>query len=182
MVDRVFGYGSLVNRATHGMAPAVPARLEGWRRVWVHVPARPVAFLSVRRAEGAILGLAARVAPGDWPALDAREAAYARHPVIVEGPEGPLPAPLYAVPDGAGAAPRAAHPILLSYLDTVVQGFRAVFGPDGAAAFFATTDGWDAPVLDDRAAPRYPRAQRLTGAERALVDRLLAATPARVVG
>ena len=43
-----------------------------------------------------------------------------------------------------------------------------------AAAFFDTTDGWDTPVLDDRAAPLYPRAQTLTRQERGLTDALLA--------
>ena len=38
----------------------------------------------------------------------------------------------------------------------------------------ATTDGWHVPVLDDRAAPRYPRAQTLTDRERILVDDALA--------
>jgi hypothetical protein len=43
------------------------------------------------------------------------------------------------------------------------------------ADFFATTEGWDSPVLDDRAAPRYPRARHLEADERALVDSHLAA-------
>ena len=181
MADRVFGYGSLVNRATHAMAPAVPARLAGWRRVWVHVAARPVAFLSVRRAPGAILGLAAEVEPGGWPALDAREAAYGRQGVTAEAADGPLPVQVYAVPEGAGARPAAAYPILMSYLDTVVQGFLDVFGEAGAADFFASTDGWDAPVVDDRTAPLYPRAQLLTARETALVDALLSTTAAHIL-
>ena len=60
----------------------------------------------------------------------------------------------------------APHPILLSYLDTV--------GPEGAARFFETTSGWDAPILDDRSAPRYPRHQRLSPAETTVVDQHLA--------
>jgi len=63
---------------------------------------------------------------------------------------------------------------LLSYLDVVVQGFVHEFGTAGAKAFFETTDGWDTPVLDDRAAPIYPRAQTLSAEEQALTDRLLA--------
>lgn len=49
------------------------------------------------------------------------------------------------------------------------------FGEAGVARFFATTDGWDAPILDDRAKPQYPRAQQLSSAETALVDRMLRA-------
>ena len=66
------------------------------------------------------------------------------------------------------------HRILLSYLDGVVQGYTREFGEAGAEAFFDTTDGWGMAVLDDRAAPLYPRAQALTPQERALTDRLLA--------
>ena len=74
---RIFGYGSLVNRATHGHAPAEPRTLAGWRRVWVHSAHRPVAILSVERAPGAeIDGLVLPVAEADRPALIEREAAY----------------------------------------------------------------------------------------------------------
>jgi hypothetical protein len=171
----VFGYGSLVNRATHAMTPAYPARLTGWRRVWVHTPVRPVAFLSVERAAGVTIeGLVAAVEGADWTALDAREQAYQRlplEPATVEhaGPAGVVPE-VYAVPRARAAAPNRLHPVLLSYLDTVVQGFIREFGPAGAARFFDTTAGWEAPILDDRAAPRYPRAQALSRAERAAVD------------
>ena len=60
--------------------------------------------------------------------------------------------------------------MLLSYIDVVVQGYLREFGERGVRHFFETTDGWEAPVLDDRAAPIYPRHQRLSPDERALVD------------
>ena len=180
MAARFFGYGSLVNRATHDYPGAQAAALQGWRRVWVHTPARPVAFLSVERcADTTIQGLVADVPGGDWAALDTREFAYARHPVTAETPAGALPAQVYAVPEGQ--APTAGHPILLSYLDAVVQGFLREYGAEGAAGFFATTAGWQAPVLDDRAAPRYPRAQALSTRERATVDEGLARVGARLI-
>jgi hypothetical protein len=62
------------------------------------------------------------------------------------------------------------HPILLSYLDTVVQGYLTEFGEDGARRFFETTAGWEAPVFDDRAEPVYSRVTRLTDDERTFVD------------
>ncbi|MDP2087388.1 MAG: gamma-glutamylcyclotransferase family protein [Gemmobacter sp.] len=177
---RFFGYGSLVNRATHDYPGAEPARLTGWRRVWVHTPMRPVAFLSVEPAAGVtIAGVVADVPGGDWAALDAREFAYARHPVVAVAGAGDVPAQVYAVP--VGQPPSDRHPILLSYLDAVVQGFLREYGPAGAADFFATTAGWNAPVLDDRAAPRYPRAQTLSPADRAAVDTALAGLGVRLV-
>ena len=70
-------------------------------------------------------------------------------------------------------APEGSHPILLSYLDTVVQGFLREFGEAGAARFFETTRGWGAGIQDDRDAPLYPRAQPTTLRERAIVDAAL---------
>ena len=177
-----FGYGSLVNRATHDYPDARPARLAGWQRVWVHTPARDLAFLSVRPATGVVIdGLMARVPGQDWAALDAREFAYARHPVAVATADGPSDAQVYAVPGTDAAQPSDRHPILLSYLDAVVQGFAREYGPTGVAAFFSTTAGWQSPILDDRKAPRYPRAQTLDRATTALVDDHLAALSARLI-
>lgn len=172
-----FGYGSLVNRASHSFAGAVPAQLTGWRRIWRHTDLRPVAYLTVvPDAHAEIDGLIAPVPDADWPALDAREAAYIRAPAAHQVrhplPHGPEIA-IYTIPEGLHAAPSQAHPILLSYLDVVVQGYLREFGASGVQRFFDTTHGWDAPLLDDRNSPRYPRHQSLTGEERELTDRHL---------
>ena len=73
------------------------------------------------------------------------------------------------------------HPVLLSYLDVVVQGYMREFGEAGVARFFATTDGWDAPVLDDRKHPIYPRHQVLNSSERALTDDQIAQLTIRLL-
>jgi hypothetical protein len=175
MTRHFFGYGSLVNRATHNYPNAKAATLTGWRRAWVHTAVRPLAYLSViRDSSCSIQGLVAEVPGGDWAALDAREYGYTRHADTVPHDTSPLPVHIYAVPAAAARAPVAAHPILLSYLDTVIQGFLREYGPQGAAHFFETTTGWNAPILNDRVAPRYPKAQSLTDAERAVVDEGLA--------
>ena len=71
---------------------------------------------------------------------------------------------LYTIPDGKHGRPDRLHPVLLSYIDVVVEGYLNEFGEDGVARFFASTGGWDAPIADDRAAPRYspapPRGDR----------------------
>ena len=59
---------------------------------------------------------------------------------------------------------------MLSYIDVVVQGYLAEFGMTGVRHFFETTEGWHAPILNDRAAPIYLRAQALTEEERQIVD------------
>ncbi len=180
-----FGYGSLVNRATHVFAEAHPAQLSGWRRVWRHTELRPVAFLTVLPDADCIIdGLIAAVPGAGWPALDLREAAYTRvpahHQVIHPLPHRPEIA-VYSIPEGQHGTPSAAHPILLSYIDVVVQGYLREFGPEGVARFFETTDGWGAPILDDRASPRYPRHQALSPDERALSDDHLARLDVRLI-
>ena len=151
--------------------------------MWVQTDLRPAAFLSARPAgDGEIAGLIAPVPGGDFAALDLRETGYARvdcGPFLSHSAPHAVQAQVYQV-----VAPVAAGPddyaILLSYLDAVVQGFLREFGAGGVAAFFDTTDGWHLPVLDDRAAPIYPRAQRLSAAETALVDDHLAERGCRV--
>lgn len=177
MIDPLFfGYGSLVNLATHDYADPRPAHLSGWRRIWRRTTLRDAAFLSVERCEATeIAGVVARVPGADWAALDAREAAYARRDVTrtVRHPGGPGPVAVYEV-EARHLSDRDDHPILQSYLDVVVQGYLRLFGEDGAQAFFETTHGWDTPILDDRADPVYPRAQRLSAEETAFVDETMA--------
>jgi len=180
-----FGYGSLVNRATHGFDDAHPAQLRGWRRAWRHTELRPVAFLTAVPAEGHVIdGLIAHVPGDDWDALDVREHAYDRSPVTArtDHPVGrPVQIQVYSIAPGKHGVPDATHPVLLSYLDVVVQGYLREFGEAGVARFFETTDGWDAPILDDRDKPVYARHQRLGSDERALVQDWLRAVDAQVI-
>jgi len=184
--DFFFGYGSLVNRATHAYDNAHRARIRGWRRAWISLPDHGGAVLSaVPDPEAEIEGLVAEVPGRDWTALDRREAGYDRHVVADdldhEAPH-PVRAAIYAVPPARWAGAGRPAPILLSYLDVVVQGYLREFGAGGPARFAATTAGWEAtPILDDRAAPRYPRAQRLSRAEEEAADALIAGTGARVI-
>lgn len=172
----VFGYGSLVNRATHDHADATPATLSGWHRAWRHTALRPVAFLTVvPDAEAEIDGLVAHVPAAAWPALNDREHAYdrVRADRVAHRLSNPATVHVYTIPHGKHGLPDATHPVLLSYIDVVVQGFLREFGEDGVARFFETTTGWDAPIATDRHAPVYSRHQALTRKERALVDRHL---------
>jgi hypothetical protein len=183
-VPHFFGYGSLVHRATHTYPVRATARLRGWRRVWRHSDRRKVAFLTVTRAPGSFIsGLIAEVPGGDWAALDAREHAYDRVRLAeAEADDASmLDLHLYEASAHHTAPASLRHPVLLSYLDTVIGGYLAEFGEAGAEAFFDTTDGWDAPILDDRARPLYPRAQAPSDTARDLVDAALQALSAHLV-
>jgi muconolactone delta-isomerase len=165
-----FGYGSLVNRDTHAYPQVAKAEVRGWRRVWRGTGLRKVAFLTAEPApDGVIKGLVAAVPRADWAALDVREAAYARHPVQqISHAQGAIDVQIYAVE--AAHLDGGHHPILLSYLDTVIQGYLREYGEAGAQEFFETTGGWDMPITHDRDAPIYPRATVLTPQERDFVD------------
>lgn len=171
-----FGYGSLVNIATHDYTTPVPATLTGWRRIWQTTTRRDTAFLSVTRdASAQIDGLIARVPDADWAALDRREAAYFR--IDVTQTLSTLQQTMIYKVQPDVLDPKDEGGILLSYLDVVVQGYLNVFGAEGVARFFATTDSWERQIIDDRNTPRYPRHQPLSEAERALVDKHLNALP-----
>ncbi|NVO56480.1 gamma-glutamylcyclotransferase [Rhodobacteraceae bacterium B1Z28] len=180
-----FGYGSLVNLATHDFPDPRPACLKGWRRAWRHTDLRPVAFLTaIPDPESEIEGMIAHVPKNDWAALDEREWAYDRIPAthsITHPLTHDVDIAVYAVSQGRHNDPSNRHPLLLSYIDVVVQGYLRAFGPEGVDRFFATTDGWDAPILNDRAEPRYPRHQRLKTAETELVDVHLQRVSASIV-
>ncbi|MDU8909931.1 gamma-glutamylcyclotransferase family protein [Aestuariicoccus sp. MJ-SS9] len=179
-----FGYGSLVNRRTHDYDPAHRATARGWRRAWRYTEGRQVAYLTaIADPESEIEGLIAPVPGDDWHALDLREAAYDRldasSHVAHEAPDARSVA-VYAIAPERLRLPDDDHPVLLSYIDVVVQGYLSEFGAAGAERFFATTTGWEVPVLNDRHAPRYPRSQTLSGLERDFVDAALTRLGCRV--
>lgn len=182
----VFGYGSLVNRRTHCYKDTVPVRINGWQRAWRATHVRRLSFLTAIPTPGhALPGLIAAVPNTDWAALDAREGAYRMHPISTAGDHMPDPSAavaIYAVPQGSHTAPTPENPVLLSYVDTVVQGYLVEFGIEGAEDFFMNTDGWaDLQVIDDRASPIYGRHQVLTDTERGVVDDGLHRARARVI-
>ena len=180
-----FGYGSLVNTATHSYPNTQTATLRGWRRAWVCTEDRDVTFLTAIKADEAtqIQGLIAAVPNGDWSALDLRETGYQRVPskgnVSHDTPSITDIAHYAVSPDDMRAAGH--HKILLSYLDVVIQGYHHVFGSTGVQAFFDTTDNWHIPILNDRNAPQYPRHQSLSHAETDLVDQHLTRLGAHII-
>ena len=172
-----FGYGSLVNVSTHIYSDPRAAKIPGWRRIWKTTSDGKSALLSIQpSAPDVLLGLIARVPNGDWCALDERETGYYRQDVTdVMFCDGfkPQACSVYIVSKPAEPKVEANSPILLTYLDVVLQGFLQIYGEQGPNEFFATTDSWDRPVLDDRSYPQYPRHQALSKNETAMVNDLM---------
>jgi len=178
----VFGYGSLVNRGT--LPPAVdvrPATVTGWRRAWraaSRSAGRGVCAVSISEAaDEAIDGLVVTFEQAIWPAIEAREQRYVWFELDGFG-ERVLAFRAQPEVDRWGDTE---HPVSLTYIDCILQGYLREFGEDGVRRFMASTDGWHVPIVDDRAAPRYPRAQVLTADERALVDRMLRGVDATIL-
>ena len=183
-IQYLFGYGSLINsesRARTGCSgAALPVRVSGIQRAWNFVDrATRMTYLGVvLREESVTNGILVSVSTADLPLFDAREAGYTRtklDPAHVSGwsgqkiPEGEIWMYLPNEPN----CPTPACPITQSYLDVVLAG-SLEFGDSFAAEFVRTTENWNCPWIDDRAAPRYVRAlQNVPPAKYAELDRIL---------
>ncbi|MEF2072742.1 gamma-glutamylcyclotransferase family protein [Consotaella aegiceratis] len=177
-----FGYGSLVNRRTlrTKFLGIRRASVRGWRRFWLPRGVPPVALLSVKPdGDHVTQGVVVYDRADHLPAVDEREAGYTRRrvdPAAVDIEALPAPdVPLFIYeanrnePDAADLDCR----ILQSYLDAVLQGFLALYGEDGVRRFVDETEGFEAKVLCDRAAPLYPRSVEIGAQEGELFDALV---------
>lgn len=185
-----FGYGSLVNRATHRteIIGAVRASVRGWRRFWRPRPDMdlgvttipPVSLLTAGRRKGAeIEGLLVFDRAAHLPAVDEREARYHRRSLNREDLtvlEGDIPdaCALYIYeafseyPDYDGEMP-----ILQSYLDAVLQGYLIEHQQKGVERFVAETGAFDTPIVLDRDQPLYPRSVQLSARELDMFEGIL---------
>ncbi|MCE7028547.1 gamma-glutamylcyclotransferase family protein [Jiella avicenniae] len=177
-----FGYGSLVNPRTLRTKFLGIRRAEaaGWRRFWLPRAANvEMSLLSVKPdEEAAVHGVVVYDLAEHLPAVDEREAGYARRIVDlsrleIENPplEG-IPVYIYEAEAGTATAEDRQSAILQSYLDAVMQGFRMLYGDDGLSRFVEETHGFETRLLADRAAPLYPRPVSLERGEAELFDRL----------
>lgn len=181
----IFGYGSLVNWRTR--PPNEPANsfvIQGWQRYWGHcvsIEAGNVCALTIRPKVGqSVAGALVRTERQLLPALDDRERGYQRVHLVSENERPPVPGtvgsvdiftytsepPMFRLGD-------AEYPIWCSYLECVLAGFVYVGGESAAQQFIETTEGWEAPILDDRATPKYPRYYALDGETKVIVHSLL---------
>jgi cation transport protein ChaC len=181
-----FAYGSLVNRHTRSStAEAIPVRIAGWVRQWRHCVATSrgkACALTAERQPGAdIEGVLILDSMENMTKVDEREIGYKREEVRLEqaGNAAPLAGIETYIYVSAGPHTQwgsSEYPIWRSYLDCVLAGYIDVWGRDGAARFIASTSGWQAPILDDRHAPKYPRAVVLPKPVRNMIEEILEQT------
>ncbi|MGB7431187.1 MAG: gamma-glutamylcyclotransferase family protein [Ahrensia sp.] len=183
-----FGYGSLVNPATHrtNSFGYANARLRGWQRRWTARPdehPEPIALLTSSPdapADAWLSGLLVFDHIDSLASLDAREAGYDRRTIApdaidVEGVIVPDGCPVYAYEGRPPQKPDLEHVILQSYLDAVLQGYAHRYGAAAVGDFITTTQRFDMPILRDRTTPKYPRPVKLSDDERVLIDDATAA-------
>ncbi len=183
-----FGYGSLVNRATHrtDIVDAAPAHLVGWRRRWMpraNNAVYDVAILSVTKDRASKTdGLLVIDHAHNLPAIDEREGDYIRTTITTNdiAHEANLPpdCPIYVyeIPEEPGLS-FGSQRILRSYLDAVLQGFLAEHGEAAVRRFVEETEAFEIGLLDDRDDPMYRRNVSLSGNEQALIDDVLSHLP-----
>lgn len=184
-----FGYGSLVNRATHrtDIIDFSRASLKGWRRQWLPRPMGKfghVALLSVTPCENSeIDGLMVRDFARNLPALDEREIRYDRQllersalrEADVENQtekSSELAVNIYVAKQLPPVEQPEKSRILRSYLDAVMQGYLKKFGREGLERFIQTTDNFDIGIREDRHEPVYTRPVTLQANEKSLFDQL----------
>jgi hypothetical protein len=179
----VFAYGSLMNaesRASTGRSGvAIPARVEGFQRSWnVGDQAARLTFLGVvQQEESATNGVLVSASAAELLRFDRRETGYTRINVdsarIVSFRGEQIPQePIWIYLPDKPARPSTDCPIAQSYVDVVLAGCLEV-GESFAAEFVRSTTNWHGPWVDDRAAPRYARAQRTPATDFAELDRIL---------
>jgi hypothetical protein len=169
-----FGYGSLVNELTWLQSERrhperYPVEVQNWAREWGHCVDTPhgrgCVLTALERPGSRIQGILICCDASDLAQVDAREVGYDRVELPrqdILSPVSHLPEELYIYrskpphyrPGGAD------HPIWFSYAEAVLHGFLSVFRTDGVDAFIRSTSGWSAPVVDDRANPRYRRSPK----------------------
>ena len=193
-----FGYGSLVNDKTRNEDSfGIAVRLRGYRRHWSIWDASPQ-----RKSMGLLGAVALSVTPSadafcdgllvfdrkdHLPEVDLREAHYSRVSIKAEDMQSEQPLSdlvqsyIYVGQPALNNASDIRFPILQSYIDAVLQGFLDKFGESGVERFVEETDGWHIPILNDRAAPLYPRSVKLTVQQEKLIDHYVSISGAIIV-
>lgn len=172
----ILGYGSLINsqsRAKTGETGQVwPVKLHGFERHW-SVMTEEFGMSSVaviQSPERACNGVLVEVPVDQLPLFDERENGYERAQITLSQlsayQEEDLPDGTYWVYHTASVVtPHPECPIALSYVDVILSGCLE-YGDAFVQDFLAQTKGWNAPLLNDRQTPRYPRVQSDLSTER----------------
>ena len=200
--DYIFGFGSIMNRGTHGesLLPGIAVVLSkefGYERQWNFRSSTGFTALGVvpkgslkndadttqeKTAASDINGVLFRVTQSMIPVFDRREVGYEKVRIPLEylefsgssswheqlGPEDRMW--LYVPLPSHSKMADENHPLLQSYVDTVLQGCLEWGGEPMAESFIQTTGGWSTYFLNDTPSSRRPWLYRK---DYSTIDRLL---------
>lgn len=174
---KIFGYGSLVNQKTipnEHVKRSKRAKLLGYTRDWccpVYVSGVRFLALGVHRAESnadIIEGLLIETDDNGLNYLEEREVGYARQAACsFDEYQNKEACTTYCLPRSQEGY------IALSYLCTVVDGFRQISGERGVQRFLETTRFRERRILHDLRAPRYRRIPNSAFREERVIRRYL---------
>ncbi len=177
----IFGYGSLINAAsrqrTGQTGRAVPAIAHGFQRSWGKVDGSyQLSPLVVSPGDGSCNGVVIEVPDQELVEFDRRERGYHRVEVSLDQLELTdtlsLKRPVWIYIKNDAEDPCVNHPIMQTYVDTVMAGCLSI--SDAFAQHFVdNTFGWHHPLKNDRHEPKYGNLAGVTDNHRGEIDRLL---------
>lgn len=187
----VLGYGSLMNgdsRSRHSGIPhdGVEVEVYGFERGWItrSEPERQTYVGAYQKSNG---WLNAQLVPTHLdPALQKREQDYRFTAVTIDQLNFELSDDLTErliewlkqrdiwICESLKIEPSEPdYPVHQSYIDTCLAGCLELGGEAAARRFIASTTGWEHDRVNDRTAPRYPRAARVNPEDFVVIDQLL---------
>lgn len=187
----VLGYGSLMNgdsRSRHSGIPhdGVEVEVYGFERGWItrSEPERQTYVGAYQKSNG---WLNAQLVPTHLdPALQKREQDYRFTAVTIDQLNFELSDDLTErliewlkqrdiwICESLKIEPSEPdYPVHQSYIDTCLAGCLELGGEAAARRFIASTNGWEHDRVNDRTAPRYPRAARVNPEDFVVIDQLL---------
>lgn len=190
MVHYLFGYGSLIDSASRAKTGetgiSAPVHVQGFQRSWnvVAVQGGYMAVGILQDQASWCNGVIVEVPVEELPKFDARERYYDR--VLVPHESITVLSDLTLQDDSVWAyvvsepgQPSESYPLIQSYIDVMLTGCLAI-SSEFATDFVTSTEGWHAPWVQDRSAPRYQRAMTEVPAASEIDALLQAQVPAAV--
>ena len=187
----VIGYGSLLSHDSRSRfsginCQAIPVQLSGWRRAWsTRTLGEQQTCLSAKVEKGASFNAALVPIEQISPELAKREQDYefiqvdsSQLSLLEQGQhrlsyEQLATKQVWICQNKKNEAANASYPICQSYVDTCLAGCLETGLGDFTLAFLRSTRGWEDAWINDRAAPRYPRAAAITQRSVSLIDDIL---------
>jgi hypothetical protein len=188
----VVGFGSLLSddsrrRFSDINCQAIPVVISGWRRAWMTRSLdEQQTHLSALVDEGASFNAALlpieQISPQlirreqdyEFVKVDSRQLSVAVNQPLLDFSYELANKNLWICQTKKSESASPNYPICQTYLDTCLAGCLEIGMRGFCLEFLQSTAGWDAGWINDRLAPRYPRAAIISHETQHLIDEMLA--------